>query len=215
MGEDNLDKFKISTDRMLEIATILDIENEPGQLIAFTVELNNTVVKWRSTICSSPVKFENATHGIAPSKRIRWLKNNVENAGNKLLECLEEGNDPYFSSWGSFYPNELVYDRGPVREELRRFLGYADSLIRDLYAQKNEGAPQTGEMRYEIVWELIQLFRKHFPELPAVRGKHDKDLGYWVGFLPEFVNSAFAEIEGKEPGVAAKVDNLIATALKD
>ncbi|NOE32175.1 hypothetical protein [Ruegeria sp. HKCCD7318] len=199
---------------MREIASILDLKRQQGRVDTLRRELIALGAKWRETISSAPVDFPVSTVRLAPSKRIRWLENKVDKPAKQLLKNLGDDKAPYFSTWGSFEPLDDV-DRSSARETLSTLVFQLDALILDLHRQQNEGAPQTGEMRYDIVWDLVQFFKQHCPDLQATRGTYDPESKRWIGHLPAFVDVAFSEITGGDVMPGKKLDNLITLALKD
>lgn len=200
---------------MSDIAGILGLDQHDERIVELTRDLQKLASKWRSTFQSVPVDFPTSKLKVAPSKRIRWLEQNVEKAARQLIDTLGDENDPYYSIWGTLDTDLAVYDRNALRKELERLRTYAEDLIIDLHKQQNEKAPQTGEMRYEIVWDLVQVIRKGFPDIDQSRGTYQPESGYWSGHLPEFIQAAFSEIVGGEPPPGKKLDNLLTTAITD
>ncbi|WP_170773932.1 hypothetical protein [Ruegeria lacuscaerulensis] len=199
---------------MREIASILNLKAQPERLDRIHNALVELGTKWRDTIVAAPVDFPIAKIVLPPSKRIRWLENNVEKPARKLLENLGDENNPYFSIWGTLDPDLNEFDREPARNKLDDLLAHLEYLISDLKTLKSEKAPHTGEMRFDIVCELVELFEKHCPELDASRGVYDAKEKRWIGHLPEFVDAAFAEVTGGDVIPGKKLDNLITIALK-
>ncbi|MDU8945942.1 hypothetical protein [Ovoidimarina sediminis] len=200
---------------MREIARILNIERDIDRVIGLHADLIRLGLRWRHTITNSPVDFPISSIRPAPSKRIRWLENKVEKIAKELLKNLDEEHDPYFSIWGTLDPDLVAFDREPARRALTELLEHLDHLIGDLYALQNEKAPHTGEMRIDLVCDLVELFKVHCPDLGTTRGTYDSQTKRWIGHLPEFVEAAFSEITGGAVMPGKKLDNLISLALKD
>jgi hypothetical protein len=209
-SDDQFDDAKVE-----KIADIIGLKRKHAGFEAFQTDLRELGQRWRNTIRSAPVDLPSSTHRFAPSKRIRWLENNVEKLAQALRRSLDLKNDPYFSAWGSLDPDGLQFDREPVRRELSALLDYADRLLEDLYKQKNEKAPQTAEKRYEMVWDIVQCFKHHAPDKTLSVGTYDGESHTWKGYLPEFVLAVFSEIVGGAPPSGQGLDNLLRLALKD
>jgi hypothetical protein len=202
--------------KVTKIAEIISIEPGSPEFVALWDALSALGMKWRKAIQSAPVDFPISADRPAPSKRIRWLENNVEKPARALRECLEIANDPYFSAWGSYAPEGLNFDREPVRQELASLIEYMDSLILDLHRQKNEKAHQTAEMRYDIVWDIVQCFNQHKSDkTPRTLGAYYRDVEGQTSPVEAFVGAVFAVITGGPPDAKKKFYSLLRIALKD
>lgn len=198
-----------------EIGSILGIRGQAERIELLRGELETLGGKWRSVIRKSTFDFPAAPFTVHPSKRIRWLENNIEKPAKDLSSHLGEKFSPYFSDWGCLNQDLGSFDREAVRGELEKLLEHVETLISELTELKNIKAPQTGDIRYEIVWDLVQVFKAHCPEHRLSAGTYDPESSKWIGHLPEFVAAAFSEITGGRPLPGKKLDNLLRLALKD
>jgi hypothetical protein len=189
----------------------LDDANRSELAISF----DQLVATWKERIATSVGDFPNSGIRATPSKRSRWLERNVLKPSEKLLAALGDDNRPYLSDWGALYVNpEPLSDKKlqALADRLLELRAYADVLMHDLNSQIAEGAPTTGEMRYEIVFGLLQLFKKHRPKEDISRGTFDER---WIGDLPEFVAASYFQITGERSQPRKGVYDLLRIAITE
>jgi len=100
-----------------------------------------------------------------------------------------------FSTWPSADPPPFP-DPVALSEAIRQLRDFALSLRCSLEKDVEEKINHTNELKFAIVYELVETLRDHFPDIKITRGNYDKDLRKQIGVVPEFVRRAFYEITG-------------------
>jgi hypothetical protein len=145
-----------------------------------------------------PIDLPVAPFDESMTKRMRWLEGHVLSPLEKLFDALSEGNRPYFSEWPGDRRIPARPDFVELAYKLSSLQAYAGALHVALDYQLGMNAPHNSEMRYDIVFNLVDLLAGHFPEIPRTRGQYEKSLGMTVGRTPDFVRRAFQEITGSD-----------------
>ncbi|MEJ6397313.1 hypothetical protein [Yoonia sp. 208BN28-4] len=201
-----------------EILDIIQSGIEDSMFVGIAVAYDELIGTWQERISSSTGDFPNSGIQATPSQRARWLDRNLLKPGQKLLTALEDDKRPYLSNWGALYVNpKQISDKKmkKLKSQLASLHEYVDQLWMDLNSQIAEGAPITGEMRYEIVFDLVKFTLENCPHVAPTRGTYDGEDKRWVGDLPEFVTHAYHHITN-EHGLNRKgIDDLLRIALKD
>jgi len=130
----------------------------------------------------------------------------------RLFTALAEENSPYFSTW----PNDTgitdVLHPQKLKEELQKLLDFAVALRGELECQLAEPAPQTFELKADIVGNLLSIAKKNFPEMRFSRGQYNRKERKMMGSIPEFVRRAFFEITELHDELAEDIKDTLADA---
>ena len=199
MGETDDDDHTsevFSTDRMRELVGTLRVTASPDVIEAFRCEINTHAARWQHIIRTTPLPLPKSPFNKTTTERTRWLERNVINPGDKLLEALKEENRAYFSPWTAEHDIELpLIDDGFI-EKHQRLVDYTRELKSWLEYYKNENAGLYAELKYEIVDQLVELIREHFPDTEVSRGTYVSKKHGREGDALQFLRDAYFEITG-------------------
>ncbi|HEY8594559.1 MAG TPA: hypothetical protein VIL84_04880 [Devosiaceae bacterium] len=143
------------------------------------------------------------------SRRIEWLETQVINPAQKLLGALQPEQRPHFSDWPEEYAIKNPIDLDSMSSEIEGLLDYSIRLHASLKSQLEQNVSHLSEMRYDIVYELVQLLQSHFPEIRLSRGEYYTELGKTIGTVPDFVRAAYEEITGSGEKLDAPIKSTI------
>ena len=156
-----------------------------------------------------PIAYPIAPFGASLTRRIEWLDTQVIKPTERLLKALEPDNRPYFSDWPEEFPIRNLADLDAAAAQLEPLLAHATRLHSNLQAQLDDGISHLSEMRYDIVLNILDILREHFPEVKLSRGQHDQELGFTIGAIPDFVRAAYEEITGSREKLDAPIQSTI------
>lgn len=131
------------------------------------------------------------------------------NPSEKLLAALAPDKRPYFSDWPEEFLSKAGADLESVASQLNCLLDHASELRASLALQRDQGISHLSEMRYDIVFNLVEILREHFPELKLSRGQFDKELGVTIGVIPDFIRAAYVEITGASEQLDAPIQSTL------
>lgn len=175
----------------------------------FRCELNTHAARWQHTIRTTPFPLCNSPFNATTSERIRWLKRNVINPGDKLLEALKEEHRAYFSPWTAEHDIGLPPIDDDLIEKHHRLLDYTRELKSWLEYYQSENDGFYAELKYEIVDQLVELIREHFPDAIVSRGTYvSKKLGR-EGNALQFLRDTYFEITGVHDSLDAPLQRCL------
>lgn len=143
------------------------------------------------------------------SRRVEWLETQVINPAQKLMGALKPEQRPYFSDWPEEYTIKNPADLDSMSSEVERLLDYSLGLHANLKSQLGQNISHLSEMRYDIVYELVELLQTHFPKIRLSRGAYYTELGETIGTVPDFVRAAYEEITGSSEKLDAPIQSTI------
>ncbi len=124
------------------------------------------------------------------------------------MKALEEENRAYFSPWTA----EHEIGQPPIDELLatknQRVLDYAKELKSWLEYYKSKRAGLYSELKYEVVDQLIEIVRNHFPTAALSRGTHDQETGY-EGSTVQFLREVYFDITGVHDRLDAPIQRCL------
>lgn len=161
-----------------------------------------------------PIGFPIAPFDASLTKRIEWLSAHVIGPAERLLDALDGANRPYFAEWPDEYRLPDRPDLGEARSRIEAIHHHATTLRDNLDDQLSQKIAHTSEMRYDIVTVLLDILKKHFPDIKRSRGQYDGELGVTVGAVPDYVRRAFREITGSAEQLDAPIQQALARPQK-
>ncbi|MBW3096240.1 hypothetical protein [Pseudohoeflea coraliihabitans] len=162
-----------------------------------------------------PIAYPIAPFDASLSRRIAWLETQVINPSEKLLAALAPDKRPYFSDWPEEFANKARVNFEGAASELECLLENASELRASLITQRDQGISHLSEMRYDIVFNLVEILRQHFPELKLSRGQFDRQLGITIGVIPDFIRAAYLEITGTSEQLDAPIQTTLDAVRKN
>ena len=156
-----------------------------------------------------PIALPIAPFEASLSRRVEWLETQVINPAQKLLGALKPEHRPYFSDWPEEYAIKNPVDLDNMSSEIESFLDYSIQLHASLKSQLSQDISHLSEMRYDTVYELVELLQKHFPKIGLSRGGYYSELGKTIGTVPDFVRAAYEEITGSSEKLDAPIKSTI------
>ena len=182
---------------------------------SYKIDLLNLVISWRQTVSKSPVKIPGSQLPIEPSRRKEWLIAHALSPSKRILESLEDKNDPYFSLWGFDPDANPRFSKVDLETHLRDFIEVTEQIIYDIEDAKKNSTPLTYEMRHDIVRSFIEFAVKVQPKIIVSAGASYPGKQGYFGRLPQFVNSAYRQVIGdktsKDPGLHVLIETAITT----
>lgn len=156
-----------------------------------------------------PIAYPIAPFEASLTRRIEWLDTQVIKPTERLLKALGPDNRPYFSGWPEEFLIRDLADLDAAAVQLELLLAHATRLHSNLQGQLDDGISHLSEMRYDIVLNIVEILREHFPEVKLSRGQHDRELGFTIGAIPDFVRGAYEEITGSREKLDAPIQSTI------
>jgi hypothetical protein len=161
-----------------------------------------------------PIGFPIAPFDASLTQRIQWLSAQVIAPADRLLDALDEANRPYFAEWPDEYRLPDRPDLDEARSRIEEVHHHATALRDSLEGQLSQKIAHTSEMRYDIVTALLDILKKHFPDIKQSRGQYDDHLRTTVGTIPDYVRRAFLEITGSTEQLDAPIQQALARPRK-
>jgi hypothetical protein len=195
-----------------EIGRILGLLDHPN-FPTFWNELRTECLKIQQGIMTSPNGFKLAPFDSSLTQRIGWLKINVLNPLEKLIDALSASNQPYFRHWEE-YGREAAPSRGPLLDNLSALQRETAAISGWLEGEVSGNTwdakiRHTEEIRFYVVSICVEAVHAHFPSFPISRGNWDKELHRMTGIIPDYVRRIFLATTGQTEQLDSQIKEVI------
>ena len=195
-----------------EIGTILRTLDDP-RFADFWQELKEFGERNIRLVLQTPNGFQRGPFHATLTDRIEWLTANFVSPALKLEQAMNEPNRPHFTHWES--DGDIVPEFwGTLAEHIKQARAEVESDIGGLKLDIDLDSQHTNDIRHQIVYETIEIFMRHFPDVKPSRGKWDKGFKTMTGEFPDYVRVVFKEITGSEEKLNGPIKRFIPVARK-
>ena len=186
-------------DTVLALADSLNL-SDAERIARLRADLMAHCAHYREVISTLPCDLQEAGAplNMTLTRRVQWLEANVRGPAKKLIEAIDDSNNPMFSTWP--YPLTVPQFRNnsTLKAELTELLSLADDLQDSLQGQQKGDAGHSQELRQEIFCSIARTFREHAPHVPPSRGEYVADERMRRGAYVDAMRLVFRRIIAKD-----------------
>jgi hypothetical protein len=185
----------------LNLPKITDLTE--GERQALQRDLRDLAEFYLTWAITSPLGLQVGSNEIPPSKRARWVEQQLINPARTLLDALSDANAVRRSA-GPDRMNAAEPNRGVLIRELENVVGHASEIRAGLVDRaKSRNTNQTTEFKVDMAQKLKNVFQRYFHR-PTTLGTYDPEYGRSSDFF-SFIVACSSHILGQKDKISEHV----------